>query len=278
MTASSWPWSDLSRHTELISRLEAVVRADDRWRWLEISCSLGSGRGDELSDIDAGIGYADGVVADRLTQLGHELLDEVGDVVDVLAHVLPGWPPEFRRFAVEFGNGVQLDLGIMPATRRTGLPTGAVAVVDKDGRLATPWQPPVEHPPAPEVAREWLLLGWWALSDVAKYARRGALFEAVERMAEARQQALRLRATADGVPFPSFGLISMLDFPPFEVPDELAATYALPTDRDAVLAAANVVADLLDDAAAGAAQALDAPVATSWAGIARSRLAAANGR
>jgi hypothetical protein len=33
-----------------------VVTRDDRWRFLEIGCSLGAGGGDELSDIDAGLG------------------------------------------------------------------------------------------------------------------------------------------------------------------------------------------------------------------------------
>jgi len=106
-----------------------------------------------------------------------------------------------------------------------------------------------------------------------EYLRRNSLFEALDRLVEARQQALRLRATGDGVPFPSFGLISMLDFPPFRAPDELASTYALPTQRADVLRAANTVADLLDEAAHRAARTIGAPLSTPWADTARRRLA-----
>ena len=34
-----------------------VVTRDDRWRFLEVGCSLAAGRGNQLSDIDAGVGY-----------------------------------------------------------------------------------------------------------------------------------------------------------------------------------------------------------------------------
>lgn len=240
-----WPWSDLPRHAAVIDALRGAVDASDAWRWLEVCCSLAAGRGDEWSDVDAGVGYGDAFDPADLDTAGVELVHAAGEPVDVLAHVMPGWPPETRRFAVEYRNGVQLDLVLMPATRRVGLPTGAVAVVDKDGDLAEPWSPPVEGPPSPAEAREWLMLGWWAVSDVAKYARRGSLFEAVERLTEARQHALRLHAAAAGVPFPSFGLVSLLDFPPFELPPGLAATYATPTSVDEVLAAARAIADLL---------------------------------
>jgi hypothetical protein len=149
-----------------------------------------------------------------------------------------------------------------------------VAVVDKDGRLAEPWQPPVEDQPTADVAREWLLLGWWALSDVGKHLGRSSLHEAVDRLAETRQQALRLHAVGEGTPFPSFGIVSLLDFPPYRLPDGLDATYALPTDRAAVLAAALAAADLLEGAAERAGQRLGVSLATPWADAARRRLLA----
>ena len=258
---SEWPWSALPRQAAVIDALRTAVEASDTWRWLEICCSLAAGRGDELSDVDAGIGYAGDLAPADLDAAGLDLVHAAGDPVDVLAHVMPGWPPETRRFAVEYRTGVQLDLVLMPATRRTGLPTGDVSVVDKDGNLDQPWSPPVEGPPSAAEAREWLLLGWWALSDVAKYARRGSLFEAVERLTEARQQALKLHAAAARVPFPSFGLVSLLDFPPYELPPNLAATYATPTSAHEVLAAASAVADLLP--------------ASPWEDTARARLSGA---
>ncbi len=195
-----------------------------------------------------------------------------GPVLDVLMHQMPGWPPETRRFAVEYGNGVQLDLVVMPAARRQGLPDGSVALVDKDATLAEPWTPPVAGPPSVDEAREWCLLAWWALSDVAKYVVRGSLFEAAERLHEARAQALRLFATGRRVPFPSFGLVSLLDFEPYELPSALAATYCVPSDPGDVRLAALALVDLLDSAAAEAAAALGVDLDTPWAALARARL------
>ena len=208
----------------MIGALEAAVRAAGTWRWLEGCCSLAAGRGDEVSDVDAGIGYGAALDPATLDSLGHELVHAAGEPIDVVAHVVPGWPPETRRFAVEYRNGVQLDLVLMPAARRVGLPTGDVAVVDKDGNLAQSWTPPVANPPTAAEAREWLLLGWWALSDVAKYVRRRS-------------------------------------FPPYELPPNLAATYATPTSAQQVLAAANAIADLLP--------------ASPWEEVARARLSGA---
>jgi hypothetical protein len=179
---------------------------------------------------------------------------------------------ETPRFAVEYENSVQLDLVLMPAARRAGLPTGSVAVVDKDGRLSAAWQPPVEHPPTPAVAREWLMLGWWALGDVAKYLHRESLFEAVERLAEARQQALRLQAAAEGVAFPSFGLVSLLDVPPFLPPPAVTDTYALPSDRRSIAKAAEAVGVLLDEAAERLSRRLNAAVASPWSKTMSQRL------
>ena len=272
---SSWPWAHLARHDQLIARLATAVSSSAELRWLEICCSLAAGRGDERSDIDAGIGYSEEVNPAAVEEIGSSVVESLAPVAEMLIHILPGWPAETRRFAVEFENDLQLDLVVMPATRRTGLPTGAVAVVDKDDNLTSPWQPPVEGPPSVAEAREWLMLGWWALSDTAKYIARRSLFEAVDRMVEARQQALKLYAVGEQVPFPSFGLVSLLDFPPHEVPERLALTYATPSTLSEVAAAADATAGLLEEAARSAGDVLGVRLSTSWATIAQRRLAQA---
>lgn len=268
--------AELPAHAEVVEGLRREVSGSDRWRWLELSCSLAVGRGDELSDVDAGIGYVGALLPEELERVGADVVRGVGEVADLLVHELPGWPPEARRFAVEYGNGVQLDLVLMPAGRRQGLPDGSIALVDKDATLAEPWRPPVADPPDLREAREWVMLGWWALSDVAKYLRRGSLYEAVERLGETRQQALRLFAAARGIPYPSFGLVSLLDFAPFELPESLDRTYSVPDDRAAVARAAGATADLLARVSQDAATALGLDLTTPWAEIARRRLAAAN--
>ena len=267
---------DLPAHAEVLEALRREVTDGAQWRWLELSCSLAAGRGDPLSDIDAGVGYAESLAAEELDRAGTALVEAAGATRGVLIHALPGWPPGVRRFAVEYASGVQLDLVLMPAHQRQGLPDGSIAVVDKDARLAVPWRPPVADPPTVAEAREWVMLGWWALSDVAKYLRRESLFEAVERISEARQQALRLFAVARRVPYPAFGLVSLLDVAPRVLPDALDRTYCVPTDRGTVAAAAHATADLLERATMGAAEVLQTPLDTPWSGIARHRLATAH--
>ncbi|MDY7100641.1 MAG: hypothetical protein S0880_05590 [Actinomycetota bacterium] len=276
------PAAQLPRHSELIERLRRAVEADDEWRTFEVGCSIGRGTADELSDIDAAIGYAtapNGTSDDeRLRDRGRSLVDAAGTVVDVLCHREPAWPPGALRFAAEYGNGVQLDLVVLPAARRPGLPDGSVAIVDKDGVYAQDWRPPVADPPDAATARQWTMLGWWLVSDAAKYLRRGSWFEAEARITDARAHALRLHAAARRVPYPSFGLVSLLDFPPFELPDGLGATYANPTEPASVLAAAEAVAALLRTAAADAGGTLGVDLSTPWSSLADQRLAAAGDR
>ncbi|MEL6894321.1 MAG: hypothetical protein AAFP84_22205, partial [Actinomycetota bacterium] len=200
----------------------------------------------------------------------------VGAPLDVLAHREDSWPPGILRFAVEYETGVQLDLVIMPADQRPGLPEGSIAVVDKDDRLSETWVPPVASA-SDEQAREWVMLGWWALSNTAKYVRRGSLFEAVESLREARTQALRLFAAGRGVPYPSFGLTTLLDVEPFELPARLEDTYSQPTDPAGILAAAWAIADLLRSAASAAGEALGTDLSTSWRAVAEARLRVAGG-
>jgi len=122
------------------------------------------------------------------------------------------------------------------------------------------------------VAREWTMMAWWWLSDVAKYLERGSLFEAAERIALVRQEALKLYAAARDVPYPLFGLTSLLDYEPFEVPQNLAGTYPVPTDRISVAAAARCVAALLAQCSHSAATHLGYDLSTPWETTARQHL------
>ena len=262
----------LPRQRQVLQRLRNEVVRGDQWRWLELGCSLAAGRGDQYSDIDAGIGYAAPLEPAQLDQEGSALVAAAGEVVDQLVHAVPGWSPQVRRFAVEYASGVQLDLVLMPAQERPGLPPGGLALCDKDGQLATAWRPPAADPPSAAQAREWTMLGWWAISDVAKYLRRASWYEAAERVGEARQQALRLFAAARRVPYPVFGLVSLLDTEPAELPRGLDRTYCEPTGPEPVAAAALATADLLAAAAADAAVVLQADLDTAWEATARRRL------
>ena len=229
----------LPRHWHLLDGLRGVVRGDERWRWFEVGCSLGAGEGDELSDADVAIGYVDMTDVDELEAAARSVAASIGPPIDMIVHRMDGWPEDVCRVAAEHDDGVQLDLVMMPAPQRHGLPDRTIAIVDKDGQLVNPYVSRSSQPPSPEVAREWvfLFLGWWALSAADKYVARRSWFEATEALAEARKLALRLFATGRGVPYPLYGLVSLLDFPPFEVPDGLADTYCTPSHPPGVVAA-----------------------------------------
>ena len=263
--------SRLPRHAALLDSMSDVVTRDDRWRFLEVGCSLGAGGGDELSDIDAGLGY-EGIEVDSLYDAAREFAAQIGVPVDLVVHRMDGWPDDVCRLAAEYDDGLQLDVVFIPAGRRSGVPDRSFAVVDKDRRLTVVVTPPTRLPPSIEVAREWVVLGWWAIATADKYVRRQSLFEAVHAIDEARTHALRLWAAGCGLPYAAFGLTSLLDFPPFELPNELAATYAIPDDVEAVAAANRATADLLAAASTSASTSLGADVVSPLAQVVRNRL------
>src|SRR5690606_25611226 len=96
---------DLPARADVLEALRREVTDGAQWRWLELSCSLAAGRGDPLSDIDAGVGYAESLAAEELDRAGTALVEAAGATRGVLIHALPGWPPGVRRFAVEYASG-----------------------------------------------------------------------------------------------------------------------------------------------------------------------------
>jgi hypothetical protein len=280
VTAPQSPELDFVRHLppqhEVLKALVECVWRSDQWRWVELGCSIAAGRGDELSDLDLGIGRAEPAPPDVVERDAVALVQTAVPVVDVLAHRLPGSPPDVVRVAAECSNGVQLDLVAMPASQRPGHAEGSIVLVDKDGTLAASLRPAVADPPTATTAREWVMLGWWGLSDVAKYVTRGSFFEAVERLSEVRALMLRVFAAGQGVPYPSYGLVSLFDFEPFEVPEGLARTYPRPDDPAEVLDAALATADLLDETVARVQHRLGYDLGTPWSRVARDRLSSAS--
>src|SRR5665213_2727958 len=158
----------LSVQAALLESLLSAAEDDDRWEWLELSCSVANGRGDELSDLDVGLGHRGGVAppTDEVTQL----VSGFGDVVEV--SVQP-WDC-FTRWWVQYADGGQLDLVVMPAAHRPGRAPNSVALLDRSGVLAEEFTPKA-WAATPEEPGYWLLDGWEALSNVAKYVRRGHL-------------------------------------------------------------------------------------------------------
>ena len=240
----------LPRHAALVDALLAICRDDPRIRVLQLQASIARGGGDEMSDLDLVIGVRDAdweTVADALPAR----LGEIADVVDQVSHSIPEWGTHpHRRIFVQYGDGRQIDLVVQPASAVSGLVPGAIVLHDPDRRLATPRLPRLASATADDV-REWEVIGWELLANVAKYIERGSPWEAIARLTGARDNALRLWAAAQGVPYPSFGITTLLDQEPPRLPDGLAATLA-GTDLAELAAAARACATLLRTSAAAA--------------------------
>jgi hypothetical protein len=215
----------LPRHERLLRALLAHAVADERIRFVELCCSVARGAGDELSDLDLGVGIADEAWADALPDLA-EALRAMGEPVDVLEHEMGSWAgTPHRRFFVQFADATQLDLVAMPASRREGLPPGSIALHDPDGRLARRMSPRSERATAADV-REWAFETCVALLNMDKYLRRNSLWEAVEQLHVGRTLVWQLWAVVHGIAYPSYGLTSVLDDPAGAPPAGLARTVA----------------------------------------------------
>jgi hypothetical protein len=69
-----------------------------------------------------------------------------------------------------------------------------------------------------EQLREWAFHGWIELLDIDKYLRRGSLWEAHERLHQARHHIWMLWAAVTGALYPWHGLSQVLDDDPGGAP------------------------------------------------------------
>jgi hypothetical protein len=224
MTGHAWinalP-AELAGQKAIMLRLLEVCEADDRIRWLAIGCSLGRGAADRLSDLDMALGVRD---EDFEATIGdvRAAADRLADLVDSYHHLLPEVPGQHERIFAQYADRCQLDLVVFPASVQVGNVPSVVVLYDPDDQIV------VSGEPGPAVTagqvREWAFRGWCALADVGKYLRRRSPWEALERLHEARGQWWQLWAAAHDVPDARYGITSILDFAPDQVPAELAAT------------------------------------------------------
>ena len=190
---------------------------------LEIQCSIARGAGDELSDLDMGLTARDDDWQAVAVELPERLSSISHDRRPPRAHDAEWGTRPHRRIFVQYADGRQLDLVVQPTSNLAGRVPGAVVLYDPGGRLATERRPGSMHA-GPDEVRTWELLGWELLANVSKYLARGSVWEALERLHDARGMALRLHAAAEGVTYPGFGLTSLLDADPPRLPDGLEAT------------------------------------------------------
>jgi hypothetical protein len=240
-----------------------AVASHPGWRWLILSCSVAEGRGDSLSDLDLGLA-ADIAAWPQILAEVPSLVANLGESVAVLHHRIAEWGDRpHRRTFVQYADGVQLDLVVMPEGESRGVTPGTVVLYDRTGRLEGSHEPDVLVA-NPDHIYEWTFLGWTALADLTKYLRRESLWEALERLHDARTQIWRLWGAAQDVRYPAFGLTSVLDEPDAGLPTGMEKTVA-GLDASDILSAARTCSDLLSEVSATAASATGAvlPVAMS---------------
>ena len=151
---------------------------------------------------------------------------------------------------MQYADGRQIDVVTQPTASITGRVPGAIVLYDPDGRMAAERVVGVATATAADI-REWEVLGWESLANVAKYLERGSAWEALNRLNEARDLALQLWAVGEDVPYPLFGLTSLLDADPPRIPTGLEAT-AAHAELGKLATAARACAGLLRDASARA--------------------------
>jgi hypothetical protein len=254
-TAGGYAWlaglpGELAAQRRVMSGLLGWSAATPLVTSLSVGCSLGRGAADALSDIDAalGLGCERGPGgAGQVLAIEDELvaaLPGFGAVIDVLRH-RTGPPDRFiRRVFAQFGDGTQLDLAIMaePEVRRGAAAPDFVSLdqAAQPPGLRRPPSRPASPSPGPagdghrsadavtaDQIREWAFSGWCALADTAKYLRRGSLWEAHDKLHEARHQIWALWAAAEGALYPWHGLSQVLDHDPGRLPPGIEATVAV---------------------------------------------------
>ena len=234
---------ELAGQRGLLRGLLALCDADDRISWLVIGCSLARGAGDRLSDLDMAMGIRDEDFEAARPDL-RRAVDGLGELVESYYHQLPGLTQTHERIFAQFADRSQVDLVLFPASVPGGSVPNVVALYDPDDRLVIAGE---RKPVTSGQIREWAFGGWCALADLGKYLRRGSTWEALARLNEARAQLWQLWAVTLDVPDPQYGLTSILDFAPGQVPASFEGTVA-DLDPGRLLDAARRVAALLHEA------------------------------
>jgi hypothetical protein len=276
--------AELAAQRRVMAGLMEFCEATPLVTSLAVGCSLGRGAADALSDIDAALGVAAGpgdagdrqVLATETAVVA--MLPSLGSLIDVLRHRVGAADRLVRRIFAQFADGTQLDLAILDETgvRRGGAAPDFISLYraagqpdadlsDVPGRPGPSGdEPPPAYAVTGEQVREWAFLGWCALIDADKYLRRRSLWEAHNRLHEARHHIWALHAAAVGALYPWHGLSQVLDHDPRNLPPGIESTVAGldPADlRRAAQASASVLTRVSAAAARRCPAELPSPMA-----------------
>jgi hypothetical protein len=260
--------AELSAQRRLMAGLLDFSAANPAVTALLVGCSLGRGAADALSDIDGAMGVraeAGDPGAAQVRAVEDQVaaaLPGFGSLVDVLRHRYGPADRFILRIFAQFADRSQLDLTVMADSElRSGSDRPDwVWLYNTTDQLANRTQADTGRAdePGPAYAvtgdqvREWAFLGWCALIDADKYLRRGSLWEAHNRLDQARSHIWALWAAATGALYPWHGLSQVLDHDPGNLPAGIDETVA-GLDATDLRRAANAAAAVLTRVAAAAA-------------------------
>lgn len=201
----------------LVDQLRTYLTSTSWCDWLEVGGSLGRGAGDERSGVDAAVGVN---TATTTRTASSAALRAVLSFAPVAAHLSTASgsqrvraahqaeDPESNHHAVQYADGRQLSLVMMPTVRRSGLPAGSIAVLDRGRRLQHEYRSSLVSAD-PTAIGEWAFLAWWELGDADKHLGRGAVWQALASLEDARRHAWQLYAARIQVDYPAFGAVSV---------------------------------------------------------------------
>src|SRR6202050_4061750 len=184
----------LDRQRQILLNLLDWCETDSRVAFFVVACSVGRGAADEYSDLDTGMALDvteadfDAAVADV-----QRAVDRAADLVESYHQKLPGVNCTHERIFAQYANRGQVDLVVVPVSVDYGGVKDEVILYDPDGRRTTKFDP---QPVTPKQVREWAFNAWACLADVGKYLHRRSCWEALESLHQARNDYLRLLATA----------------------------------------------------------------------------------
>jgi hypothetical protein len=227
---------------QILRNLLDWCEAEQRVVFFTVACSVGRGAGDSLSDLDTGLAIDvaepdfDAAVADV-----QRAVNQASELVESYHHKLAGVCFTHERIFAQYASRCQVDLVVIPASVDFGEVKDEVVLYDPHGRRLKAFEP---RPVTPAQAREWAFNAWACLADVGKYLRRRSYWEAMERLHQARNDYWRLLATSAGIPNPQYGITSLLDYAPDQVPAEMSGTVATLNSGDLLGAARQLAARL----------------------------------
>jgi hypothetical protein len=234
MAPDTGPW-------RLAGQLRAWAEGVEWCEWVELAGSLGRGAGDEMSDVDAGLGVSRAIPYDEAVALALAAVLRFAPVAD---SIVQPYGEQRTHLIVQYADGHQLSLVVSVGDQRPGLAPGSQALFDRTGRLRQVFAPSVLTA-SRDQQREWAFLAWWGLADVAKHAHRGSCWRALTSLNEVRDLVWQLHAASLGLDYPSFGAVSV-ENAGLPAPYGIEASLCGTAEPSAIIAAAQGLARVLD--------------------------------